>query len=269
MPRTKNTVSPTPAPTESTATSVRPESRAVGGNRLQDEQRDAGEVLVLAGDDDVADDPGQLHGVSRPAATSMVSTMPTMAASTGQSFMPDGHPRGAAADDEHGLADAGVHGVDGDEVIAFGFAVGIHRAGHEQLVADEPRVLPRGDNGPDDAGQDHRDRFLATYGLADGGLADRQRVLEVGVRARDDVHRHQLADAARRGGAGVGGRLHGRDVAAHDGGDVAGADLLPADQRDLRGLDHGVGRLDHGDQPLGLDHSQRLSHFGASLTFNL
>ena len=80
------------------------------------------------------------------------------------------------------------------------------------------------------------------------------------MRARDDVHRHELADARGRGGAGVGRRLHGRDVAAHDGRDVAGADLLPADQRDLGGLDHGVGRLDHGDQALGFDHSQRLSH---------
>ena len=55
-------------------------------------------------------------------------------------------------------------------------------------------------------------------------------------------------------------RVDGGDVAADDGGHVAGADLLPADQRDLRGLDHGIGRLDHGDQALGLDHSQRLSH---------
>jgi hypothetical protein len=43
-------------------------------------------------------------------------------------------------------------------------------------------------------------------------------------------------------------------------GHVAGADLLPADQRDLRGLDHGVGRLDHRDQTLGLDHPERLTH---------
>ena len=39
------------------------------------------------------------------------------------------HPRRAAADDQHGLADAGVDGVDGDEVVAFGLAARIHRAG--------------------------------------------------------------------------------------------------------------------------------------------
>ena len=99
-----------------------------------------------------------------------------------------------------------------------------------------------------------------SYALAAGGLADRQRVFEVGVRARDDVHRHELADAARRGGAGVGRGLHRRDVAAHDGGHVAGADLLPADQRDLRRLDHGVGGLDHRDQALCFDHPERLTH---------
>ena len=82
------------------------------------------------------------------------------------------------------------------------------------------------------------------------------------MRTRNDVHRHELADAARRGGAGVGRGLHGRDVAAHDGGHVAGADLLPADQRDLGGLDHGVGRLDHRDQPFGFDHPERLTHSG-------
>src|SRR5512132_3239052 len=58
-----------------------------------------------------------------------------------------------------------------------------------------------------------------------GRLADRQRVLEVGVRPRDDVHRNELTNAARRGGSGVGGGLHSSDIAAHDGGDVAGANL--------------------------------------------
>ena len=48
--------------------------------------------------------------------------MPTMAASTGTVLEAGGHARGAAADDQHGLADAGVHGVDGDEIVAFGLA---------------------------------------------------------------------------------------------------------------------------------------------------
>src|SRR6187399_1577412 len=61
---------------------------------------------------------------------------------------------------------------------------------------------------------------------ADSGLADRKRVLEVGVRPRDDVHRDQLADAAGGGSAGIGRGLHGGHVAAHDGGHVARADLL-------------------------------------------
>ena len=44
-------------------------------------------LVVLAGGDDVADDAGELHGVY--SLSSTVSTMPTMAASTGQSFRPD------------------------------------------------------------------------------------------------------------------------------------------------------------------------------------
>ena len=47
-----------------------------------------GEVLVLAGHDDVADDAGELH-VRRYSLMSTASMMPTMAASTGQSFRPD------------------------------------------------------------------------------------------------------------------------------------------------------------------------------------
>ena len=43
--------------------------KTVRGNRLQHEQLHARQVLVLAGDDDVADDPGELHQ-SAPAATS-------------------------------------------------------------------------------------------------------------------------------------------------------------------------------------------------------
>ena len=131
----------------------------------------------------------------------------------------------------------------------------------EQLGADEPLVLARRDDGADDFGEHHgsnRDSSSSLYAF--DGFADRQHVLEVGVRARDDVDRDELADAARGGGAGVGRGFDGRDIAAHDGGHIAGADLFPADQRDLRGLDHGVGRFDHRDQPLRLDHSQRLTH---------
>src|SRR4051812_46283040 len=74
------------------------------------------------------------------------------------------HPGRAPADDEHGLADTGIDGVDGNEVIAFSFSVRIHRTRHEQLVADEARVLSGGNDGPDDAGEDHwgeRGRALA------------------------------------------------------------------------------------------------------------
>ena len=63
------------------------------------------------------------------------------------------HARGAAADDEHGLADAGVDGVDGDEIVAFRLAGRIDRARDEQLGADEPLVLARRDDGADDLGE--------------------------------------------------------------------------------------------------------------------
>src|SRR5262245_3914837 len=59
----------------------------VRGDGLKHEELDASEILVLARADDIAEDPGELH--QSPAVTSTVSTMPTIAASTGQSFMPD------------------------------------------------------------------------------------------------------------------------------------------------------------------------------------
>ena len=65
------------------------------------------------------------------------------------------HAGGAAADDEDGLADTGVDGVDGDQVGAFSFSVRIHRPRDQQLAADQPRVLAGGDDGPDDAGENH------------------------------------------------------------------------------------------------------------------
>src|SRR5207253_9096702 len=61
--------------------------RSVGRDRLQHHQLDAREVVVLARDDDGANDFRELH--QSPAPTSTASTMPTMAASTGQSFIPN------------------------------------------------------------------------------------------------------------------------------------------------------------------------------------
>src|SRR5438093_2811465 len=53
--------------------------------RLHDEQREAGKRLVLARGHDVADHARDLHY----SLTSTMSMMPTMTASTGQSFIPD------------------------------------------------------------------------------------------------------------------------------------------------------------------------------------
>ena len=77
------------------------------------------------------------------------------------------------------------------------------------------------------------------------------------VRPRDHVDRDQLADAAGRGGAGVGGRLHGADIAAHQHRYIPRADVFLADERDVGGLDHRVGGFHRSDQPARLDHAQR------------
>src|SRR5215471_21728528 len=57
------------------------------------------------------------------------------------------------------------------------------------------------------------------------------------VRARNDMHRDQLANTPRGGGAGVRGRFDRAYVAANEDGHVARADVLLADQLDIGGLD--------------------------------
>src|SRR5688500_8504778 len=66
------------------------------------------------------------------------------------------------------------------------------------------------------------------------GLSDRQRVFEIGVRTRDHVNGDEFTHATGGGGTGIGGSFDRGDVAAHDRGHVAGANLLPPDERDLR-----------------------------------
>ena len=83
-----------------------------------------------------------------------------------------------------------------------------------------------------------------------GVLHLRQDLLDFGVRPRNDVDRDELADAPRRGRAGVGRGLDRADVAAHQHGDVAGADVFLADQDDVGGLHHRVGGFDRADQAL-------------------
>ena len=65
------------------------------------------------------------------------------------------HPCRAAADDEHRLADAGIDGVDGDQVVSFRLAAGIHGTNDEQLAADKARIFAGRDDGTDDFPEKH------------------------------------------------------------------------------------------------------------------
>src|ERR1019366_7644437 len=91
--------------------------------------------------------------------------------------------------------------------------------------------------------------------------AEREDEVDVDVRAGDDVGRDDVADARRPVLARVHGRLHGRHVAADDGGHVTAPRLLVAHELHLRGLHHRVGRFDHRREGAALDHSQCFSHF--------
>ena len=75
------------------------------------------------------------------------------------------------------------------------------------------------------------------------------------VGAGDHLDADHLADPAGRRGARVDRRLDRGDVARHERGDQAAADLLPADEVDVGRLQHRVAGLDQGDEPLALDHA--------------
>jgi len=66
-----------------------------------------------------------------------------------------GHAGGAAAHNQHRLAEPGVHGVDSHDVAAFGFAFGIHGPRDQELAADQARILTGGHDGADHFGENH------------------------------------------------------------------------------------------------------------------
>ena len=123
----------------------------------------------------------------------------------------------------------------------------VHRAHEEELEPVEARLLARGDNGADHLRQQHTrllragavgpapDRLLLRR-LGLGRPAERHDLVHVEVRARDDVHGDDLADAAGRDLRRVARRLHRRHVAADDDRHVAAAGLLVGDQFDRAAL---------------------------------
>src|SRR5205085_12618983 len=96
--------------------------------------------------------------------------------------------------------------------------------------------------------------FTIHFGLSVS--ADRQRLVNAAVRARDDVYADEFADSSRGGSARVRCGLHGGNVAAHDCRDEARADLLVSDERDVGGFYHRVRGLDHRHKPFRLNHAE-------------
>src|SRR5512140_2270846 len=164
-----------------------------------------------------------------PAAYSTTSPIPAPTASTATAIAPLGLPSTSHARTTRSFSPSSV--------------------GSLRLATSVPMILPRIMAGRS---------LLRAVGRA--GAAERQHRVDVGVRPRDHVDRHDLADALRGALAGLGRRLDGRDVATHDCGHVAAAGLLVTDELDLGRLDHGVGGFDHADETLDFDHSKRVSH---------
>ena len=73
----------------------------------------------------------------------------------------------------------------------------------------------------------------------------------------NDVHRHELANAAGSRGTGIGRGLHGAHVATHHHGDVARTDVLFANEHDVGRFHHRVCRFYGSDKTFGLDKPER------------
>jgi hypothetical protein len=97
-----------------------------------------------------------------------------------------------------------------------------------------------------DAGRDYEALIgiamdMGTYAVT-GSLPPLGRIFfDLGVRARNDVYRHELADAARGRRPGVCRGFHRADVAANHHRHVASTDVFLADQHNAGRLHHRVG----------------------------
>src|SRR5215468_6597421 len=156
-----------------------------------------------------------------PAAYSTTSPIPAPTASTATATAPVGLPSTSHARTTRSFSPSSV--------------------GSLRLATSVPMTLPRTTAA----------LLLAVAAGRDRRPAERQDGVDVGVRPRDHVDRHDLTDPLGGALAGLGRRLDRGDVAAHDRGHVATAGLLVPDELDLGGLDHRVG---------GLDHAKRVSH---------
>src|SRR5450759_2370338 len=63
-----------------------------------------------------------------------------------------GHARGAARDDQHGLAESGIDRVHGDQVAGFVGALRRNRYHDEEFLSFETRIFTRRNHGADNAG---------------------------------------------------------------------------------------------------------------------
>jgi hypothetical protein len=84
----------------------------------------------------------------------------------------------------------------------------------------------------------------------------RQHPFDLVVWSWNDVHADQFTYPASRCRTRVCRGLNGPDITANKDRHVPGADVLFADQLDIRGFDHGIGGLDGTDKSFGLDHSE-------------
>src|SRR5262249_741017 len=80
------------------------------------------------------------------------------------------HARRAPAHDQDGLAETRIDRVDRNQIASLGLPVRIDRPRDEQLVADEPLVLARRDDGPYNLGNDH---FVTALALPIGSASSR------------------------------------------------------------------------------------------------
>ena len=80
------------------------------------------------------------------------------------------------------------------------------------------------------------------------------------MRLRDDMRGNNFADLASGGCACIDRTPNGCDITTDDGGNQAGVNFFPADESNIRRLNHGVGRFNHRHQASAFNHSKCFRH---------
>src|SRR5512132_4471809 len=91
-------------------------------------------------------------------------------------------------------------------------------------------------------------------------VTDWKCVVHTAMRTRYHVYANKLTNATSCSGARIGRGFYGCHISAHNRGNESRADFFVADQSNVCGLHHSIGRFNHRDQTFGFNHAECFLH---------